>query len=168
MRSKTLITCILHRPVLNIPPAQRMVYLNAKVSKTQQEKRNGGRSRLLIVLTKISHPTKMAAPRRTRMTHQLTRRRCDRRRLKQIIGHHDIGSVVALSVFAARRRRRTVETSRELEWGPRRRCLWWWKESQRYLCVEPPIAGLVATVRADGALEEHRFYGKAAASMFNV
>jgi hypothetical protein len=87
------------------------------------------------------------------MTHQLTRGGCDRRRVKPIIEGHDIGSVIALSVFATRRRRRAIKTRRQSQRGPRRRRLWCWKESQRYLRVEPPVAGLVATVRANGALE---------------
>lgn len=82
-----------------------------------------------IVLSKISHPTKMAAPRRARMTHQLTRSGCDRGRVKRIIKRHDIGSVIAFSVFASRYRRRTVKTRREFHRGSRRGRLWCWKES---------------------------------------
>src|SRR5713226_2252057 len=55
-----------------------------------------------VVLPKISHPTKMAAPRSTRMAHQLTRSGCDRRRVERIIGGHDISGVIAFSVFTSR------------------------------------------------------------------
>lgn len=119
-----------------------------------------------IVLPKISHPTKMAAPRRARMTHQLTRSGCDRGRVKRIVRRHDIGSAVGFSVFASRYRRRTVKTRREFHRGSRRGRLWCWKESQRYFGVETPVAGLVTAVRTYGTLEEHEFYWKVAKDTF--
>jgi hypothetical protein len=70
-----------------------------------------------IVFLKISHPTKMAAPRRARMTHQLTRSGCDSGRVKRIIRCHDIGSVIGFSVLASRYRSRTITTSRKFHGG---------------------------------------------------
>jgi hypothetical protein len=121
MRIKTPIACILYR----FTRATHGVFKRRKFPiETRQEKRKGGQSGFLIILPKVSHPTKMATSRRAWVTHQLTRRGCHRRRVKQIIGCHNIGSVIALSIFATRSRRRTVKTRWQLQRGPRRRRLW--------------------------------------------
>ena len=126
-------------PLWNIPPVfkRHNLFSNRDIAgekrrRKEEKKRSSVISGLLgqVVLPKISHPTKMATPRRARMTHQLTRSGCDRGRVERIIRRHDIGSVIAFSVFASRYRRRTVKTRREFHRGSRRGRLWWcWKDS---------------------------------------
>jgi hypothetical protein len=116
----------------------------------------GGPSGFLCIFPEICYPANMAAPRCARVTHQLARSVQDRSGCLKRVIRHEIGRVVAPSIVAARCRTRGMRRQfQRRRWRWRLRCR---KENQRHLCVEPPVAGLVAPVRANGTLEEHGLY----------